>query len=379
MHNRAIFNSDHELFRSNARRFFREELEPNIAKWEDEGVLPKKFWLQAGANGFHCCGIPEEYGGPGADFFYNMVLSEEVGYAIGGASVGFSVSSDIVAYYLLNSGTEEQKHQWLPKMVTGESIAAIGMTEPGCGSDLKALRTSAIRDGDEYVINGQKTFITNGQNCNFVLLACSTNPDAGARGISLIIVETECEGFERGRNLDKIGQKAADTSEMFFSDVRVPVSNLLGQEGGGFAVLMNELPRERITIACRALAEAQRAFELTTEYVKERKAFGKQLFEFQNTQFKLAEIKTSLAVGWAYIDQCLTKIDKGKLTPEEGAMAKLWTTETGNKIVDDCLQLFGGYGYMREYPISRLFVDSRVRRIYGGASEVMKLVIGRTV
>ena len=379
MHNRAIFNSDHELFRSNARRFFREELEPNIAKWEDEGVLPKKFWLQAGANGFHCCGIPEEYGGPGADFFYNMVLSEEVGYAIGGASVGFSVSSDIVAYYLLNSGTEEQKHQWLPKMVTGESIAAIGMTEPGCGSDLKALRTSAIRDGDEYVINGQKTFITNGQNCNFILLACSTNPDAGARGISLIIVEKECEGFERGRNLDKIGQKAADTSEMFFSDVRVPVSNLLGQEGGGFAVLMNELPRERITIACRALAEAQRAFELTTEYVKERKAFGKQLFEFQNTQFKLAEIKTSLAVGWAYIDQCLTKIDQGKLTPEEGAMAKLWTTETGNKIVDDCLQLFGGYGYMREYPISRLFVDSRVRRIYGGASEVMKLVIGRTV
>jgi acyl-CoA dehydrogenase len=379
MHNRAIFNSDHELFRSNARRFFREELEPNIARWEDKGVLPKEFWLKAGANGFHCCGIPEEYGGPGADFFYNMVLSEEVGYAIGGASVGFSVSSDIVAYYLLNSGTEEQKHRWLPKMVTGESIAAIGMTEPGCGSDLKSLRTSALRDGDEYVINGQKTFITNGQNCDFVLLACSTNPDAGARGISLIIVETEREGFERGQNLDKIGQKAADTSEMFFSDVRVPISNLLGQEGAGFAVLMNELPRERITIACRAMAEAQRAFELTTEYVKERKAFGKQLFEFQNTQFKLAEIKTSLAVGWAYIDQCLTKIDQGKLTPEEGAMAKLWTTETGNKIVDDCLQLFGGYGYMREYPISRLFVDSRVRRIYGGTSEVMKLVIGRTV
>ena len=326
MHNRAIFNSDHELFRSNARRFFREELEPNIARWEDKGVLPKEFWLKAGANGFHCCGIPEEYGGPGADFFYNMVLSEEVGYAIGGASVGFSVSSDIVAYYLLNSGTEEQKHRWLPKMVTGESIAAIGMTEPGCGSDLKSLRTSALRDGDEYVINGQKTFITNGQNCDFVLLACSTNPDAGARGISLIIVETEREGFERGQNLDKIGQKAADTSEMFFSDVRVPISNLLGQEGAGFAVLMNELPRERITIACRAMAEAQRAFELTTEYVKDRKAFGKQLFEFQNTQFKLAEIKTSLAVGWAYIDQCLTKIDQGKLTPEEGAMAKLWTT-----------------------------------------------------
>lgn len=379
MHDRAIFNSDHELFRSNARRFFREELEPNIESWEKVGRLPKEFWLKAGKNGFHCCGIPEEYGGPGADFLYNMILSEEVGYAIGGASVGFSVSSDIVAYYLLHSGSEEQKKYWLPRMVTGESIPAIGMTEPGCGSDLKAVRTSAVRDGDDYVINGQKTFITNGQNCDFVLLACSTDPEAGAKGVSLIIVETEREGFSRGRNLEKIGQKAADTSEMFFADVRVPVSNVLGKEGGGFAVLMNELPRERITIACRALAEAQRAYELTVEYVKERKAFGKQVYEFQNTQFKLAEMKTDLAVGWSYIDQCLIKTTEGKLTPEEGAMAKLWTTESGNKIVDACLQLFGGYGYMSEYPISRLFVDSRVRRIYGGTSEIMKLVIGRTI
>ena len=379
MHDRAIFNSDHELFRSNARRFFREELEPNIESWEKAGRLPKEFWLKAGKNGFHCCGIPEEYGGPGADFLYNMILSEEVGYAIGGASVGFSVSSDIVAYYLLHSGSEEQKKYWLPKMVTGESIPAIGMTEPGCGSDLKAVRTSAVRDGDDYVINGQKTFITNGQNCDFVLLACSTDPEAGAKGVSLIIVETEREGFSRGRNLEKIGQKAADTSEMFFADVRVPISNVLGKEGGGFAVLMNELPRERITIACRALAEAQRAYELTVEYVKERKAFGKQVYEFQNTQFKLAEMKTDLAVGWSYIDQCLIKTTEGKLTPEEGAMAKLWTTESGNKIVDACLQLFGGYGYMSEYPISRLFVDSRVRRIYGGTSEIMKLVIGRTI
>lgn len=379
MHNRSIYNSDHELFRDNARRFFREELEPNIEEWEKDGRLPKEFWLKAGEQGFHCCGIPEEYGGPGADFLYNMVLSEEVGYAIGGASVGFSVSSDIVAYYLLHSGSEEQKKYWLPKMVSGEAIAAIGMSEPGCGSDLKAVRTTAIRDGDDYVINGQKTFITNGQNCDFVLLACTTDPEAGARGVSLIIVETDRDGFSRGRNLEKIGQKAADTSEMFFSDVRVPASNLLGKSGGGFGVLMNELPRERITIACRALAEAQRAYELTVEYVKERKAFGQQVYEFQNTQFKLAEIKTDLAVGWAYIDQCLVKINEGKLTPEEGAMAKLWTTETGNKIVDACLQLFGGYGYMSEYPISRLFVDSRVRRIYGGTSEIMKLVIGRTV
>jgi long-chain-acyl-CoA dehydrogenase len=379
MHDRAIYNSDHELFRANARRFFREELEPNIDQWEKEGCLPREFWLKAGENGFHCCGVPEEYGGPGADFLYNMVLSEEVGFAIGGASVGFSVSSDIVAYYLLHSGADEQKQKWLPKLVTGEAIAAIGMTEPGCGSDLKAMRTTAVQNGDEYIINGQKTFITNGQNCDFVLLACSTDPEAGAKGVSLIIVEADRVGFSRGRNLEKIGQKAADTSEMFFSDVHVPVSNLLGKEGGGFAVLMNELPRERITIACRALAEAQRAYELTVDYVKERRAFGKKVYEFQNTQFKLAEMKTNLAVGWSYIDQCLVKILEGRLTPEEGAMAKLWTTETGNKIVDECLQLFGGYGYMNEYPISRLFVDSRVRRIYGGTSEIMKLVIGRTV
>tara|TARA_B100000686_G_scaffold221447_1_gene228544 strand:+ start:1175 stop:2314 length:1140 start_codon:yes stop_codon:yes gene_type:complete len=379
MHNRPIYSSEHELFRDNARRFFREELEPNIDQWEKEGRLPREFWRKAGENGFHCCGIPEEHGGPGADFMYNMVLSEEVGYAVGGASVGFSVSSDIVAYYLLHSGTDEQKQQWLPKMVSGEAIPAIGMTEPGCGSDLKAVRTTAVRDGDEYVINGQKTFITNGQNCDFVLLACSTDPEAGAKGISLIIVESNRDGFSRGRNLEKIGQKAADTSELFFADVRVPVSNLLGKEGSGFAVLMNELPRERITIACRAFAEAQRAFELTVDYVKERKAFGHKVYEFQNTQFKLAEIKTDLAVGWAYIDQCLLRINEGKLTPEEGAMAKLWTTETGSKIIDACLQLFGGYGYMSEYPISRLYVDSRVRKIYGGTSEIMKLVIGRTV
>ena len=379
MHDRTIYNSDHELFRANARRFFRDELEPNIDEWEKEGRLPREFWLKAGENGFHCCGVPEEYGGPGADFLYNMVLSEEVGFAIGGASVGFSVSSDIVAYYLLHSGSDEQKQKWLPKMVSAEAIAAIGMTEPGCGSDLKAMRTTAIQKGSEYIINGQKTFITNGQNCDFVLLACSTDPEAGAKGVSLIIVEADREGFSRGRNLEKIGQKAADTSEIFFSDVHVPVNNLIGKAGGGFAVLMNELPRERITIACRALAEAQRAYELTVDYVKERKAFGQQVYEFQNTQFKLAEMKTDLAVGWSYIDQCLLKIIEGRLTPEEGAMAKLWTTEAGNKIVDGCLQLFGGYGYMSEYPISRLFVDSRVRRIYGGTSEIMKLVIGRTV
>lgn len=379
MQNRSIYNSDHELFRENARRFFRSELEPNIEQWEEDSVVPRSLWEKAAENGFLCCGVPEEYGGPGADFLYNMVLSEETGYAIGGASVGFSVQADIVAYYLLSAGTEDQKKYWLPKMVTAEKIAAIGMTEPGVGSDLKNLRTTAVRDGDEYVINGQKTFITNGQNCDFVLLACATDPSAGGRGISLIIVETDRAGFSRGRNLSKIGQKAADTSEMFFQDVRVPVSNLVGEEGEGFRIMMRELPRERITIACRAQAEAQRAFDITTDYVKERKAFGKAIFEFQNTQFTLAEMKTNLEVGWAYLDQCIKKCDEGVLTPEEGAMAKLWTTENEGVVVDKCLQLFGGYGYMSEYPISRMYVDARVRRIYGGTSEIMKLVIGRSL
>ncbi|MGO1501000.1 MAG: acyl-CoA dehydrogenase family protein [Marinobacter sp.] len=379
MENRSIYSSDHELFRTNARRFFREELEPNIEQWENDEVIPRSFWEKAGANGFLCCGVPEEYGGPGADFLYNMVLSEETGYALGGASVGFSVQADIVAYYLLHAGTEEQKKYWLPRMVTAESIASIGLTEPGCGSDLKAMRTSAVRDGDEYVINGQKTFITNGQNCDFCLVACSTDPSKGAKGISLIIVETDRPGFDRGRNLEKIGQKAADTSELFFQDVRVPVTNLVGNEGEGFAIMMRELPRERITIACRAQAESHRAFDLTNAYVKERKAFGQTIADFQNTQFTLADIKTSLAVGWAYLDQCLVRANEGTLTPEEGAMAKLWTTENEGLVVDKCLQFFGGWGYMKEYPISRLFVDARVRRIYGGASEIMKLVIGRTL
>lgn len=379
MQNRSIYGSDHELFRENVRRFFRAELEPNIEQWEEESVVPRSLWEKAAENGFLCCGVPEEYGGPGADFLYNMVLSEETGYAIGGASVGFSVQADIVAYYLMSAGTEEQKKYWLPKMVTAEKIAAIGMTEPGVGSDLKNLRTTAVRDGDEYVINGQKTFITNGQNCDFVLVACSTDPAAGGRGISLIIVETDRAGFSRGRNLDKIGQKAADTSEMFFQDVRVPISNLVGEEGEGFRIMMRELPRERITIACRAQAEAQRAFEITRDYVKERKAFGQAVIDFQNTQFTLADMKTNLEVGWAYLDQCIKKCDEGVLTPEEGAMAKLWTTENEGVVVDKCLQLFGGYGYMREYPISRMFVDARVRRIYGGTSEIMKLVIGRSL
>ncbi len=379
MENRAIYDSDHELFRANARRFFREELEPNIEEWENASIVPREFWRSAGEKGLLCCGIPEEYGGPGADFKYNMISSEEIGYAIGGGSCGFALQSDITAYYILNHASEELKLKWLPKMVSGEIISSIAMTEPSTGSDLQAIRTTAIRDGDEYVINGQKTFITNGQHSDFVIVACKTDPSLGAKGISLVIVETGTPGYEKGRNLDKIGQKAADTSEMFFSDVRVPVSNLIGEAGKGFGYLMDELPRERLTVAFRAWAEAQRAFEITVEYTKEREAFGKPLFGQQNTAFTLADVATELAVGWAYLDQCLEKIVAGTLTPKEGAMAKLWTTEKEGKIVDSCLQFFGGYGYMREYPISRMYTDARVRRIFGGSTEIMKLFIGRTL
>ncbi len=377
MQNRSVYSADHALFRDTARRFYREELEPHIEQWENDGIVPREFWRKAGAKGLLCCGIPEQYGGPGGDFYYNMISSEEIGYAIGGGSCCFALQSDITAYYLLNHASEDLKQRWLPGMVSGEIVSAIAMTEPGAGSDLQGTRTTAVRDGDHYVINGQKTFITNGQHCDFVIVVCKTDPAKGAKGMSLIVVETDRPGFARGRNLDKIGQKAADTSEMFFADVRVPVSNLVGEEGKGFAYLMQELPRERLTVAFRAWAEAQRAYELTVEYVKERKAFGKPLLEFQNTTFKLAEIKTDLAVGWSFLDQCLHRIVAGTLTAEEGAMAKLWTTEREGRIVDECLQLFGGYVYMREYPISRIFTDARIRRIYGGTSEIMKLFIGR--
>lgn len=379
MENRSIYDSDHELFRANARRFFREELEPNIEEWENASIVPREFWRSAGEKGLLCCGIPEEYGGPGADFKYNMISSEEIGYAIGGGSCGFALQSDITAYYILNHASEELKQKWLPPMVSGEVISSIAMTEPSTGSDLQAIRTTAIRDGDEYVINGQKTFITNGQHSDFVIVVCKTDPTLGAKGISLVIVETGTPGYEKGRNLDKIGQKAADTSEMFFADVRVPVSNLIGEAGKGFGYLMSELPRERLTVAFRAWAEAQRAYEITVEYTKEREAFGKPLFAQQNTAFSLADVATELAVGWAYLDQCLGKIVDGTLTAQEGAMAKLWTTEKEGKIVDTCLQFFGGYGYMREYPISRMYTDARVRRIYGGSTEIMKLFIGRSL
>jgi len=374
---RAIYAEDHEQFRQSVRRFFDREMHPNKETWDQAGKVPKAFWRKAGEAGLLCPQVPEAYGGPGGDFRFNAVVDEELGY--GGTSAGFSVHSDIVAPYLMHYGSEEQKQTWLPKMVSGEVITAIAMTEPGTGSDLQAVKTSAVRDGNHYVINGQKTFISNGQNCDLVVVVAKTDPDEGAKGVSLILVEADREGFQRGRNLEKMGQKAADTSELFFQDVRVPITNCLGEENHGFIYLMKELPQERLVIAVGAAASAQHAFDITVDYVKERKAFGRRIADFQNTRFKLAEMKTELEVGWAFVDQCMAKHLKGELTPQEGAMAKLWLTEMQGRLVDTCVQLHGGYGYMMEYPIAKHYVDARVQRIYGGTSEIMKELIARFI
>lgn len=374
---RAVYAPEHRQFRDAARRFLEREMHPHQEAWEKAGKVDRSFWKKAGEAGLLCPQVPEAYGGPGGDFRFNAVVDEELGYA--GSGAGFSVHSDIVAPYLMHYGSEEQKQEWLPKMVSGEAITAIAMTEPGTGSDLQGVKTTARRDGNHYVINGQKTFISNGQNCDLVVVVAKTGEEEGAKGISLILVEADREGFQRGRNLDKMGQKAADTSELFFEDVRVPITNCLGEENKGFIYLMQELPQERLVIAVGAVAAAQYAFDITVDYVKERKAFGRRIADFQNTRFKLAEMKTELEVGFAYVDQCITKHMDGKLTPQEGAMAKLWLTEMQGRLVDTCVQLHGGYGYMSEYPISKAYVDARVQRIYGGTSEIMKELISRFI
>lgn len=375
---RKIFQEEHEIFRESVRRFFAREMLPNLKSWDEAGIVDKDFWKKAGAAGLLCPDVPEEYGGPGGDFRYNAVIDEEMGYA-GTAAPGFAVHSDICAQYILEYGSDDLKKEWLPRMVSGEIIGAIAMTEPGTGSDLQAVKATAIRDGNHYVLNGQKTFITNGQNADLIIVVAKTNPEEGAHGVSLILVESNREGFARGRNLKKIGQKGSDTSELFFSDVRVPLTNCLGEENQGFIYLMQQLPQERLAIAIGAVASSQKAFDITVDYVKERRAFGRPIFGFQNTRFKLAEMKADLAVGWAYVDQCLEQHLEKKLDVEGAAIAKLWLTEMQGRIVDQCLQLHGGYGYMEEYPISKMFVDARVQRIYGGTSEIMKELIAKFI
>ncbi len=374
---RTAYNSDHEAFRDTVRKVFDQHMTPNLDQHEVDGIVGREAWKALGDAGMLCPTIAEENGGLGLDFGYNSIINEELAYL--GSAAGFTLQNDITCNYFERLGTDAQKERYLPGMITGDVITAIAMTEPGAGSDLQGVRTTAKRDGDDYVVNGSKTYITNGQNADAVIVVAKTDPDAGAKGTSLILVDAETKGFEKGRNLDKIGQHSADTSELFFDDVRVPKENLLGGEGRGFVHLMEELPQERLSIAIGCQAGAQRAFDEAVKFTKERKAFGKTVFEFQNTKFTLADLATQIQVGWAHIDWCLTRHMAGELTTEEASAAKLWHTEMQWKAVDVSLQLHGGAGYMNEYAIARLWRDARVSRIYGGTSEIMKEVISRGI
>lgn len=373
---RTVFREDHEMLRQTVRRFLERECKPRQAQWDQDGKVDRETWLKAGREGLLCTALDPEWGGAGGDFGHSAVIVEEIARS-GISGLGFGLHSDIVAPYIERLGTEAQKRQWLPKAASGEVILAIAMSEPGAGSDLKAIRTTARREGDEYVINGAKTFISNGLNCDLIVVVAKTQPELGAKGVSLILVEADRAGFKKGRKLEKMGQEAADTAELFFEDVRVPASNLLGEENKGFAYLMQELAQERFIIAVGAATKLEVMLDETIRYTKERKVFGQTVFDFQNTRFKLAEIKARTTALRMMVDQYLAEHMRRKLTVEEAAIAKLYATEELGRSLDELLQLYGGYGYMMEYPIARAFVDSRVNRIYGGTSEVMKELISR--
>ena len=375
---RTIFSPEHEAFRAEVRRFVENEVMPHHYQWEEDRNIPRDIWLAAGELGILCANVPEEYGGPGADWLYNAVVIEEFGRAgASGPGSAFMVHSEIVAPYILHGTNEAMRQAWLPKMVTGEKVGALGMTEPHAGSDLKNIRTSAIRDGGDYVINGQKIFISNGINCDFVVLACKTDPDAADKGVSLVLVEADREGFDKGRKLEKIGLHAADTAELFFSDVRVPVTNRVSDENGGFKVMMTNLVQERLGQAVRAVTVCEAAIEWTVKYTKEREAFGQTIFDFQNTQFTLADLDARIAGARAFTDACMQQMNSGALDGVTMAQLKLVTMELQAEVLDKCLQFFGGYGYMAEYPIARAYVDARLNRIAGGSIEVMKHIIGK--
>jgi acyl-CoA dehydrogenase len=373
---RTLFSEQHELFRESVRRFVEKEVTPYHEQWEKDGIVSRDVWHAAGEQGLLCCNVSEEYGGPGGDFLHSTIVIEEMGKA-GASGPGFSLHSDIIAPYIESYGSEDQKREWLPKLVSGETITAIGMTEPSAGSDLQAIKTRADRDGNHFVINGQKLYISNGQIADLYVLACKTDTTLGAKGVSLILVEGDREGFERGRNLDKIGCNAQDTSELFFEDVRVPMTNLLGEEGRGFVQLMQQLPQERLVVAIRCAVSIETALNETLRYTAARTAFGRRIVDFQNTRFKLAEIKTQALVTRAFIDKCIEQHIKGELTAEEAAAAKLHSTEALGQVLDQCLQLHGGYGYMGEVPIAKAWADARMSRIAGGSSEIMKEIISR--
>ena len=374
---RDIFTEEHAAFRDLVRSFIAKEIAPHHDQWERDGMVSRDLWLAAGRAGLLGIEIDEKYGGGGLqDYRYYLILGEELARS-GMHGPGFGVHNDIIGPYLQRLCTPEQCERWLPGYCSGEIITAIAMSEPGAGSDLQGIRTTATADGDHYVLNGQKTFISNGQLCDLVIVVARTDPEAGYRGITLFVVERGMDGFERGRNLDKVGMHAQDTSELFFSDVRVPAANLLGDEGGGFIALMQNLPRERVAIGTAALAGAEGAFEQTLEYCKQRQAFGRPIGKFQHNRFVLAEMATEIAVARAFTDRCVTEHNAGLLSTEEASMLKWWDTELCNKVIDRCVQLHGGYGYMREYPVARAYADGRAQTIFGGTTEIMKEIIGR--
>jgi len=373
-------SEDLDIFRDAVAKFFERECVPKNEQWMKDGQVDKDTWRKAGEAGLLLASTPVEYGGAGGNFTHEAIIIDELGKA-GVDGFGIALHNAIVAPYIYHYGSEEQRKRWLPRLATGELIAAIAMTEPGTGSDLQSIKTNARLEGNHYVINGSKTFITNGQNANLIIVVAKTDPKLGSKGTSLIVVETDgADGFRRGRNLEKVGMKAQDTSELFFDDVRVPTSNLLGpQPGQGFIQLMQQLPQERLIIALQAQAVIERALDETAKYVKSRNAFGKPLLDFQNTQFKLAEVKTNAVVGRVFCDYCINLLLEERLDAATASMAKLWLTDRQCEIVDECLQLFGGYGYMMEYPIARMWTDSRVQKIYGGTNEIMKVLIARSL
>lgn len=376
---RQLFDADVESFRDSVRKFLQQEAVPYHAQWEKDGQVSREVWRQAGELGFLCAPMPEAYGGSGVDFRYSAVVMEELA-TLGLSGIGWALHSDIVAPYILNYGTEAQKQKYLPKMASGEVITAIAMSEPGAGSDLQGVKTSAIRKGDHYILNGSKIFITNGQMADLVIVVAKTDPKEGAKGTSLFLVEAGSKGFEKGKNLEKIGMKAQDTSELFFQDVEVPVENLLGaNEGQGFLQLMKELPQERLLVAITALAASEAALKWTIQYAKERKAFGKPVLAFQNTRFKLAEMKAEITAGRVFTDRCLELHLQKKLDVPTAAMLKQWSTDLQCRVMDECVQLHGGYGYMWEYPIARAWADSRAQRIYAGTNEIMKEIVARSL
>ena len=378
---RTLFEDLHEDFRASFRTFLEREVSPRYMEWEREGIIPREVFSKAGTGGFLAMSVPEPYGGAGAeDFRLNLVIGEECQRAgLGSFGLGITLHNDICLPYFLSYCNEEQKQRWLPGIVSGELITAIAMTEPGIGSDLAGMSTTARRDGDHYVVNGAKTFITNGINADLVITAVKTDPSERHRGISLVMIERGMEGFSHGRNLEKIGQHAQDTAELAFEDVHVPVANLLGEEGRGFLYLVSNLPQERLSIAASAVAACEAMLDWTLEYVRERKAFGQTIGSFQNSRFTLAELQGEIGIARGHIDRCAAALDAGELTPEEAATAKWWCTDLQGRVADRCLQLFGGYGYMLEYPIARAFADARVTRIYGGANEIMKEIVGRSL